>query len=100
VGAGGASRDEDVGGRIAMMSKRFDKDSEDTHRIWIFPFANLVLRYERMLSVRQQARHRSGIAAAARSPTSPRVPSRFGRAEQGGREEGRDGGREIKDWRV
>ncbi len=50
-----------------MMSKTFDRDSEDTHRIWIFPFANLVLRYERMLSVRQQDCNRSGIAAAARS---------------------------------
>jgi hypothetical protein len=49
-----------------MMSKTFDKDSEDTHRIWIFPFANLVLRYEHMLSVCQQAHHRSGIAATAR----------------------------------
>ncbi len=60
-----------------MMSKTFDKDSEDTHRIWIFPFASLVLRYERMLSAQQQAQHRSGVAAApARSPPTLRpVPS-------------------------
>ncbi len=69
-----------------MMSKTFDKDSEDTHRIWIFPFANLVLRYERMLSVRQQARHRSGISAAARSPPRPLTFQVMG----GGREGGRD----------
>jgi hypothetical protein len=47
-----------------MMSKTFDKDSDDTHHIWIFPFANLVLRYERMLSTHQLSQHRSGIAAA------------------------------------
>ncbi len=46
-----------------MMGKTFDKDSEDTHRIWIFPFANLVLRYERMLSARKLAKYRSGTAA-------------------------------------
>ena len=28
--------------RIAMMGQTFVKDSEDTHRIWIFPFATLV----------------------------------------------------------
>ena len=53
--------------RIAMLGKTFAQDSEDTHRIWIFPFANLVLRYERMLSARLQMRYRSGVAVAARS---------------------------------
>ena len=56
-----------------MMGKRFDKDSEDTHRIWIFPFANLVLRYERMLSARKLAKYRSGTAA--RSSSSKRLCS-------------------------
>ncbi len=32
---------------ISMMSRTFDGDSEDVHRIWIFPFAALVLRIER-----------------------------------------------------
>jgi hypothetical protein len=59
-----------------MMGKRFDKDSEDTHRIWIFPFANLVLRYERMLSARKLAKYRSGTAVRslccqAPSPAAP-----------------------------
>ena len=31
---------------IAMMSKTFDTHDGDTHRIWLFPFAALVLRYE------------------------------------------------------
>jgi hypothetical protein len=35
---------------IAMMSKSFESHDEDTNRIWLFPFAALVLRYERRLS--------------------------------------------------
>jgi hypothetical protein len=50
-----------------MMGKRFDKDSEDTHRIWIFPFANLVLRYERMLSAKKLDKYRSGTAVRSQS---------------------------------
>jgi hypothetical protein len=50
-----------------MMGQRFDKDSEDTHRIWIFPFANLVLRYERMLSAKKLSKYRSGTAARSAS---------------------------------
>ena len=38
---------------IAMMGKTFKKDDEDTDRIWIFPFAALVLKYERMLSEKE-----------------------------------------------
>ena len=45
------------------MGKRFAQDTEDTHRIWIFPFANLVLRYERMLSTQKLAKYRSGTPA-------------------------------------
>jgi hypothetical protein len=58
--------------RIAMMGKRFDKDSEDTHRIWIFPFANLVLRYERMLSTVKLEKYRSGTAVRCASVKQPR----------------------------
>jgi hypothetical protein len=54
-----------------MMGKRFDKDSEDTHRIWIFPFANLVLRYERMLSTKKLEKYRSGTAARFSSTLHP-----------------------------
>ena len=46
-----------------MMGKTFDKDSDDTHNIWIFPFANLVLRYERLLSSKKMQKYRSGTAA-------------------------------------
>jgi hypothetical protein len=35
---------------IAMMTKSFESHDEDTHRIWLFPFAALVLRYEHRLS--------------------------------------------------
>jgi hypothetical protein len=38
---------------IAMMGKTFQKDYEDTDRIWTFPFASLVLKYERMLTKEQ-----------------------------------------------
>mmetsp|Transcript_86159 Transcript_86159/g.230008 ORF Transcript_86159/g.230008 Transcript_86159/m.230008 type:complete len:317 (-) Transcript_86159:1374-2324(-) len=34
---------------IAMMTKTFDDDSEDVRRVWTFPFAQLVLRYEQLL---------------------------------------------------
>ena len=43
---------------IAMMGRTFDTDAEDTHSIWIFPFASLVLRYERMLSAAERDRRR------------------------------------------
>lgn len=46
-----------------MMGKTFAVDSEDIHRIWIFPFANLVLRYERMLSAKNLKKYRSGNPA-------------------------------------
>ena len=58
---------------IAMMGKTFDKYSEDTHRIWIFPFANLVLRYERLLPRRQRELYRSGTAARY-PPPPPLIP--------------------------
>jgi hypothetical protein len=38
---------------IAMMGKTFQRDDEDTDRIWTFPFASLVLKYERMLTKEQ-----------------------------------------------
>jgi hypothetical protein len=50
-----------------MMGKTFDKDSDDTQNIWIFPFANLVLRYERMLSTKKLAKYRSGTAVRSSS---------------------------------
>jgi hypothetical protein len=31
---------------ITMMSRTFTRDSEDIHRVWVFPFAALVLRIE------------------------------------------------------
>jgi hypothetical protein len=31
---------------ITMMSRTFNEDSEDIHRVWVFPFAALVLRIE------------------------------------------------------
>jgi hypothetical protein len=33
---------------IAMMTKSFETFEEDTHRIWLFPAATLVLYYERL----------------------------------------------------
>ena len=45
---------------IAMMGKTFADDAGDTHRIWIFPFAALVLKYEKLLSKRQQQEFRTG----------------------------------------
>jgi hypothetical protein len=35
---------------IAMMGKTFQIDDEDTDRIWTFPFAALVLKYEKLLT--------------------------------------------------
>jgi hypothetical protein len=35
---------------IAMMGKTFQRDDEDTDRIWTFPFAALVLKYEKLLT--------------------------------------------------
>jgi hypothetical protein len=35
---------------IAMMGKTFQRDNEDTDRIWTFPFAALVLKYEKLRS--------------------------------------------------
>jgi hypothetical protein len=32
---------------ISMMSRTFNQDAEDIHRVWIFPFAALVLRIEK-----------------------------------------------------
>jgi hypothetical protein len=40
---------------IAMMSKTFDTHDDDTHRIWLFPFASLVLRYEDLFSQKKVA---------------------------------------------
>mmetsp|Transcript_70483 Transcript_70483/g.188095 ORF Transcript_70483/g.188095 Transcript_70483/m.188095 type:complete len:150 (+) Transcript_70483:502-951(+) len=46
---------------IAMMSRTFGQDSEDTQQIWFFPFANLVLQYERMLSQKNLKSYRTGV---------------------------------------
>jgi hypothetical protein len=35
---------------IAMMTKSFESHEEDAYRIWIFPFAALIVQYERLLS--------------------------------------------------
>ena len=35
---------------VAMMGKTFKQNDDDTDRIWIFPFAALVLKYEGLLS--------------------------------------------------
>lgn len=39
---------------IAMMGKTFTTDMEDVHRLWLFPFATLVLHLERNLSDAQR----------------------------------------------
>ncbi len=41
---------------IAMMGKTFEENDQDTDRIWIFPFAALVLKYERLLSTKEVRR--------------------------------------------
>ena len=43
-----------------MMGKTFTDEMEDTHRIWFFPFASMVLRYEKMLDREQRIRFRHG----------------------------------------
>jgi len=49
---------------IAMMGQTFERNAEDTHKTWIFPFASLVLHYERNLTDAEKrdpsARFRSG----------------------------------------
>jgi hypothetical protein len=45
---------------IAMMGKTFNDNEADTHSIWIFPFAALVLKYEKLLSKRLHEAFRSG----------------------------------------
>lgn len=44
---------------IAMMGQTFERNAEDTHRTWIFPFATLVLMYEKGLGDRER-RDKSG----------------------------------------
>ena len=50
---------------IAMMGQTFLKNAEDTHRTWIFPFASLVLKYEKDLGKKEKmdknGRFRSGV---------------------------------------
>jgi hypothetical protein len=50
---------------IAMMGQTFLKNAEDTHRTWIFPFASLVLKYEKDLGDTEKkdksGRFRSGV---------------------------------------
>jgi len=41
---------------IAMMLETFQKSTMDVERTWIFPFAELVLRYEEMLTPEQRAK--------------------------------------------
>ena len=48
---------------IAMMGQTFFEDQEDMHRIWFFPFASLVLRYEKLLSQSQREKYRMGRKA-------------------------------------
>jgi hypothetical protein len=49
---------------IAMMGQTFQDNAEDTHRTWVFPFASLVLDYERKLGPKEKRdlthRFRSG----------------------------------------
>jgi len=45
---------------IAMMGQTFEKSAEDTQRTWIFPFASLVLMYEKGLLERER-REPSGM---------------------------------------
>ena len=52
-----------AGGAVAMMGKTFMDEMEDTHRIWVFPFASMVLRYEKMLDKRQRIKYRHGREA-------------------------------------
>jgi hypothetical protein len=51
---------------IAMMGKTFNDSTCDTHRIWIFPFAALVLKYEKLLSLQQQREFRTGSTSVTR----------------------------------
>jgi hypothetical protein len=51
---------------IAMMGKTFSDDAVATHRIWIFPFAALVLKYEKMLTIGQQQEFRTGNSSVTR----------------------------------
>jgi len=52
---------------IAMMAKTFNLSMDDTHKTWIFPFANLVLRYERLMPPKHAnlAKNRCGEADRA-----------------------------------
>jgi hypothetical protein len=51
-----------------MMGKTFMDEMEDTHRIWVFPFASMVLRYEKMLDKRQRIKYRHGREARFVAP--------------------------------
>jgi hypothetical protein len=55
-------------GSVAMMGKTFMDEMEDTHRIWVFPFASMVLRYEKMLDKRQRIKYRHGREARSVTP--------------------------------
>ena len=59
---------------IAMMGKTFANDMDDVHRLWLFPFANLVLHLERNLSKAQRrncAAYRCGSDPDASAATAP-----------------------------
>ena len=56
---------------VAMMGKTFSDEMEDTHRIWVFPFASMVLRYEKMLDKKARILYRHGREARS---TRLRVP--------------------------
>ena len=61
---------------IAMMGKTFANDMDDVHRLWLFPFANLVLHLERNLSKAQRANcaaYRCGSDPDASAVAAPEI---------------------------
>jgi len=47
------------------MGETFQKDSAQVHALWFFPFASLVLRFERLLSPADLRRYRCGTATTS-----------------------------------
>ena len=72
-----------------MTGRGGQADAEDNHRLWFFPFAALVLKYERMLPHAERRRHRHGHFAVSnlsadrcRPRPAQAPPKRAGRRER------------------
>uniref|UniRef100_A0A7S4L2Q6 Ion transport domain-containing protein n=1 Tax=Guillardia theta TaxID=55529 RepID=A0A7S4L2Q6_GUITH len=64
---------------IAMMNRSYEIDSHDVHRIWFFPFADLVLRHERRMFIKswRLSRFFMGDVSLCRTGSSFKTSNKF-----------------------